>query len=72
MSRRNTNENVSVFTLSRSEKEQTGSLAIKTEPTPTKTCFHVQLNDNARSENNTDIDLRIFKDICLNKYLNRV
>jgi len=42
MSRRNTNNNVSVSTLSRSEMEQIGSLVIKAEPTITRTACSAQ------------------------------
>jgi len=42
MSRRNANKNVSVRTLSRSEKEYIGSLVIKVEPSPTKTACSAQ------------------------------
>jgi len=53
MSRRNTNKNVSVSELSRSEKEQIGSLVIYRP----KLCLFrqelpAQLNVNARSERN--------------------
>jgi len=46
MSRRNTNNNVNVSPLSRSEKEQIGSLMIKTEPTPLQQVLLAQLNDS--------------------------
>src|SRR6218665_2313971 len=42
MSRRNTNKNVSVSPLSRCEQEQSGSLVIKAEPTPTRTACSAQ------------------------------
>jgi len=42
MSRRNTNKNVSVSTLSRSEKEQIGFLVIKAELISTRTACSAQ------------------------------
>src|SRR6218665_1018050 len=52
MSGRNTNKNVRVSTLSRSEKEEIGSLVIKAEPIRQE--LLAQLNDNACSERNID------------------
>src|SRR6218665_2066870 len=72
MSRRNTNKNVSVYALSRSEKEQIGSLFFSDY----KFCLFrqellAQLNDNARSERNLTDEQNLMLRIVIDEYLSQ-
>src|SRR6218665_2487054 len=72
MSRRNTNKNVSASALSRSEKEQIGSLFFSgISFVYSHKNMLAQLNDNARSERNLTDEQNLLLRIVIDKYLSQ-